>query len=183
VRTVALVVLLSVFWLVLSGRFTAPFFIFMALSVTTVVLMNPERPFGARAPGIPRGGVNWVRGGAALVRYFVWLLVSILKANFDVARRILSPSMPVRPRFMRFKSDLQSEVGQVMIANTITLTPGTVTLDVQDGTFWVHALHPETAGDVVSAKVQNMVAPVFGEPREAAPEVQWATSWKEISKP
>lgn len=179
----ALIVLLSVFWLILSGRFTAPFFIFMAVSVATVVLMNPERPFGARAPGIPRGGANWIRGSAALARYALWLFVSILKANVDVARRILSPSMPIRPRLMRFDTKIQSEVGQVMVANTITLTPGTVTLDLQDGTFWVHALHPDTAGDVVHANLQNMVAPVFGEPRETPPEVQWAYSWKEISEP
>lgn len=182
-RTVALVVILAAFWLVLSGRFTLPFFVMMVVAVATVVLMNPERPFGGRAPGIPRGGQHWFRGGFALFRYFAWLLVSVLKANVDVARRILSPAMPIRPRFMRFRTDIQSDVGQVVMANTITLTPGTVTLDVQDGTFWVHALHPDTTGDVVNATAQNRVAPIFGEPRQSAPDVTWAVCWQEIAKP
>jgi len=181
-RTVALVVLLSGFWLLLSGRIGVQYMIFMAVSVGMVVLMNPERPFGSRAPGVPRGGSEIVRGAGAFLRYLVWLLRSIVVANFDVARRILDPRMPIRPKLMVFHTAIRSDVGQVMVANTITLTPGTVTVDLQRGHYLVHALHPDTAGAVVSGEVESMVAPIFGEPRPGAPPIQWAFSPVELRR-
>ncbi len=180
-RTVALVVILSAFWLLLSGRIGLQYMIFMACSVAIVVLMNPERPFGSRAPDLPRGGGEFVRSAGGLVRYLLWLIRSVVVANIDVARRILSPSMNIRPRALVFSTGIRSQVGQVMVANTITLTPGTVTIDLQDGTYLVHALHPDTAGAVVSGELQNIVAPVFGEPRMKPPAVTWASSWEEVS--
>jgi hypothetical protein len=89
--------------------------------------------------------------------------------------------MPIRPKLMVFRTDIRSDVGQVMVANSITLTPGTVTVDLQDGTYLVHALHPDTADAVVSGELQNMVAPIFGEPRGGAPEVTWAATWGELA--
>jgi len=174
IRTAGLIVILSLFWLLLSGRIGVQYFLFMAFSVGIVILMNPERPFGSRAPEIPRGGRELVRSSAAMVRYLVWLLRAVVVANLDVARRILDPRMPIRPKLMVFGTELRSDVAQVMVANTITLTPGTVTVDLQGGKYLVHALHPDTAGAVVSGELQNMVAPVFGEPREKAPRVRWA---------
>jgi len=179
-RTVALVLLLSLFWLLLSGRIGIQYFIFMAGTVALVVAMNPERPFGSRAKGLPTGGGEWIRAGGALVRHLIWLLKSIVLANIDVARRILDPRMPVRPMFMVFRTDLKSEMAQVMVANTITLTPGTVTVDLKDGTYLIHALHPDTAGAVLSGELQNTIAPIFGEPRQPAPDVQWTLSAREL---
>jgi multicomponent Na+:H+ antiporter subunit E len=175
-RTAGLIVILSAFWLLLSGRIGLQYLLFMAFSVGIVILMNPERPFGSRAPGLPSGGRELVRSSGAFVRYLVWLLRAVVVANLDVARRILDPRMPIRPKLMVFRTELQSDVAQVMVANTITLTPGTVTVDLQDGTYLVHALHPDTADAVVSGELQNTVAPIFGEPREKAPEVRWAFS-------
>lgn len=179
-RTIALVALLSLFWFLLSGRIGLQYFIFMVGTVGLVVLMNPERPFGSRAVGMPQGGAEWIRSGVALVRHLIWLLRSVVVANLDVARRILDPRMPIRPMFMVFRTDLKSEVAQVMFGNTITLTPGTVTVDLKDGTFLVHALHPDTASAVVSGEVQNTIAPIFGELHQPAPEVRWTLSAREL---
>jgi multicomponent Na+:H+ antiporter subunit E len=179
-RTIALVALLSLFWFLLSGRIGLQYFIFMVGTVGLVVLMNPERPFGSRAVGMPQGGAEWIRSGVALLRHLVWLLRSVIVANLDVARRILDPRMPIRPMFMVFRTDLKSEVAQVMFGNTITLTPGTVTVDLKDGTLLVHALHPDTASAVISGEVQNTIAPIFGEPRQPAPEVRWTLSAREL---
>jgi multicomponent Na+:H+ antiporter subunit E len=181
-RTVALVVILSAFWLLLSGRVGFQYFLFMAFAVGIVVLMNPERPFGSRTASAPGGGGEYLRSLGAFVRYGLWLVRSIVVANLDVARRILSPSMPIRPRLMVFRTGLESEVAQVMVANTITLTPGTVTMDLQNGTFLVHALHPETADAVVSGEVRNVVAPIFGESRSEPEVVTWAFTPIELRK-
>ncbi len=174
IRTAGLIVILSMFWLLLSGRIGLQYFLFMAFSVGIVVLMNPERPFGSRAPELPRGGRELLRSTAAFLRYLVWLFRAVVVANVDVARRILHPQMPIRPKLMVFRTRLRGDVAQAMVGNTITLTPGTVTVDLQEGTYLVHALHPDTANAVVSGELQNMVGPVFGEPREKAPHVRWA---------
>ncbi len=181
-RTVALVVILSAFWLLLSGRIGLQYFIFMAFAVGIVVIMNPERPFGSPRPAAPSGGVEYLRSAGAFLRYGVWLVRSVIVANVDVARRILSPSLPIRPRLMVFRTGLESEVAQVMVANTITLTPGTVTMDLQNGTFLVHALHPATADAVVNGEVRNVVAPIFGEARAQPETVAWAYTPIELHK-
>lgn len=173
-RTVALVVILSVFWLLLSGRIGVQYFIFMACAVGIVVLMNPERPSVGRQAHAAEGGAGLGARATGLVRFVTWTLRAILVANVDVARRILSPSLPIRPQLMVFRTDHESALAQVTVANTITLTPGTCTMDLQDGTFLVHALHPDTAGAVVSGELQNVVGPMFGERKSPPPEVLWA---------
>lgn len=172
-RTVALVVILSVFWLLVSGKIGLQYFLFMAAAVGLVVWMNPERPF-RRMPGAADTGIGGrLRSVVALFRYLVWLVWNVIVANIDVARRILSPSMPIRPRLMAFRVEMESEVARALVANSITLTPGTVTIDVDDHLFLVHALHPDASGAVTSGGLQNAVAPVFAEGPQRAPEIRW----------
>ncbi len=63
--------------------------------------------------------------------YAVWLVKEIVQANIDVAWRILKPSLPIRPKVIRLKATQQGDLGRVIYANSITLTPGTVSIDVE----------------------------------------------------
>lgn len=190
-RTLALVVILSAFWLLLSGRLTVPFLIMMAVVVAAVVMMNPERPFGGgpRSAGRRREGVEPSRGeglrgriraAGYLLRYVAWLVWAVIRANVDVAIRILHPRLPIRPRLMVFETTIDHPVGRVLVANSITLTPGTVTIDLKGNRYLVHALAPEVAGELAKGHLQNAVAPVFGEGPDPAPRVRWATSYREV---
>jgi len=76
----------------------------------------------------------------ALMVYWVWLGVEILKANFIVARAVLQPDLDVTPRLFRIRADQSTDFGRTLFANSITLTPGTVTVDIDGGDFIVHAL-------------------------------------------
>ena len=69
--------------------------------------------------------------------------------------------------------DLQSKVGHILLANSITLTPGTITVDLTDGTYLVHALAPGAAGSLLEAKMQSRLEAIFGEPEEPQPEIRW----------
>ena len=69
-----------------------------------------------------------VHFGLRPLLYLPWLLVEIVKANVDVAKIILSPSLPIHPHLIRVPASQRSEVGQVMYANSVTLTPGTISL-------------------------------------------------------
>ena len=74
------------------------------------------------------------------VRYIVWLLVEVAKANWAVTKVILSPDMPVRQHLLAVPYSQKTELGQVIFANSITLTPGTLTVEVEPDHFLVHAL-------------------------------------------
>lgn len=73
-------------------------------------------------------------------RYLVWLLGEIARANWAVTRVILSPSMRIRQHLFAVPHSQSSDVGQVTFANSITLTPGTITVDTEPDHFLVHAL-------------------------------------------
>jgi multicomponent Na+:H+ antiporter subunit E len=94
--------------------------------------------------------------------YVPWLLWEIAKANLHVARVILTPSLPVHPRLLRIRATQKSNLGRVILANSITLTPGTVTLDVRDGTLLVHALTPKSADGLLSGDMDRRVTQLEG---------------------
>lgn len=75
-----------------------------------------------------------------LVSYFFWLMVEIFKANWAVTKTIMSPEMPIRQHYFRVPHTQKTELGQTIFANSITLTPGTITVDTFDDCFWVHAV-------------------------------------------
>lgn len=75
-----------------------------------------------------------------LATYWPWLLLEIAKSNVEVAKFILSGKMNIDPVMIRLKAGQATEMGQVIYGNSITLTPGTITVDIEDGELLVHAL-------------------------------------------
>jgi multicomponent Na+:H+ antiporter subunit E len=90
-----------------------------------------------------------------------------------VAYIVLHPKLPIEPGLLRFRTRLRSQVGHVILANSITLTPGTITVDLSDGTYLVHALVPGAAASLLEAKMQSKLEAIFGEPEEPQPEIRW----------
>ena len=78
------------------------------------------------------------------VIYLVVLLFEILKANLDVAYRVVHPKMPIHPGVVVIKTRLRSDIAKMVLANSITLTPGTFTLDVIDDTLQIHWINVKT---------------------------------------
>jgi len=72
------------------------------------------------------------------VQYFFVFLVALVKANFDVARRVINPKLPINPGIVSFETKLQNDFAKMVLANSITLTPGTLTIDVVGNKFFVH---------------------------------------------
>jgi multicomponent Na+:H+ antiporter subunit E len=89
------------------------------------------------------------------IPYWAWLLIEIFKANIDVARAIVRPRMPIRPTVLRLKAGQKSDLGRVIYANSITLTPGTVTLAVEGETIEVHALTPGAAEGLLNGDMNR----------------------------
>jgi multicomponent Na+:H+ antiporter subunit E len=92
-----------------------------------------------------------------MIGYVVWLIVEIIRANIDVTRRILDPRLPIRPDVRRVAAVQKTRLGRVIYANSITLTPGTVSMDVGDDTILVHALNAEGLRDLEHGEMARRV--------------------------
>ena len=94
--------------------------------------------------------------------YLPWLFWQIFKANLDVARRIINPRLPVSPRVIKVPASQKRDLGRVIYANSITLTPGTLTIDTTGDTITVHALTPEAAEGLQTGEMDRRVARLEG---------------------
>ena len=154
-RAFGLGALLFGFWLLLSGHYT-PMLIGFGVGSTALVVYLAMRMDVVDHEGLPLQlhGRFWV--------YFPWLLKEILVANLHVARIILSPSLPISPIVVHYRSSQKTDLGRAIYANSITLTPGTVSIDVRGGTIEVHALTAEFAAGVEGGEMDRRVTAMTG---------------------
>lgn len=154
-HTLSLGGVMGTLWLMLSGIFE---WWLLALGIGSIVVVVF---FANRMDVIDREGhpvhVSW----RALL-YWPWLAWEIIKANIDVARVILNPKMPITPKVLHIKCSQITELGHVFYANSITLTPGTVTLELENGALDVHALTPASIEGLLSGEMDRRVHAVEG---------------------
>lgn len=143
-------------WVLLSGKIDAFHLGIGLLSVLAVLWIHYRLP-----PMEPAAHpqLNPLRFAA----YFFWLLLQMLLSAIHVARVILRPGADrLDPRLIAFRSEQPSVVQSVLFANSITLTPGTLTLDLRDGRYLVHALTADTAADLLSGDMAGRVSRLSG---------------------
>lgn len=139
------------FWLLLSGIYTG-FLMAAGAGCALAVLL-----FSRRLEIIDREGHPLHLGLPALFSYWPWLAWEIVKSGWDVAWRILHPRLPISPVLTRFKPSQQSTVGLVIHANSITLTPGTIAIEVERNEFLVHALVAASADGLPASEMDRRV--------------------------
>ncbi|HEX2541052.1 MAG TPA: Na+/H+ antiporter subunit E [Caldimonas sp.] len=149
-RTVSLFVALYLFWLLLSGYFTA-FLMSAGVGCSLAVIW-----FARRMDLVDREG-HPIHLGPRLLLYWPWLLKEIIKSAWDVSKIIVHPRLPISPTLVRFKPSQRTQVGLVIHANSITLTPGTIAVEVQPGEFLVHGLTRAGAEGTVSSEMDRRV--------------------------
>ena len=151
-RSLALAVLLFGFWLLLSGHYTV--WLIGAGALTAIVVALLGRRVGyADEEGVP---IDRIIGGLG---YWPWLVIEIAKSVFTVSRIILNPRLPISPRLIKTPCGPKSAVGIATYANSITLTPGTITVEVdrRRGEFVVHALTEEAASALMAGEMSRRV--------------------------
>lgn len=138
-------------WILWSGYYTP---LLLSLGGTSCLLVI----FLARRMNlIDQEGVPLQLGLRPFIHYAPWLLKEIVLANIDVACRILTPSLPIRPQMIRIKSSQKGDLGRVIFANSITLTPGTVSVDMEGDEIVVHALTEQAAAEDASGEMNRRV--------------------------
>ena len=143
------------FWLLLSGHYT-PFLVLAGAGSAVAVVWIARRMEVVDREGVP---IHLWRG---VFSYWPWLGWEIVKSSFTVARIILSPRLRVSPTLVRFKPSQRSAVGLVTHANSITLTPGTLTVEARRGEFVVHGLTRQGAEDTIGSEMDRRLARLEG---------------------
>ncbi|WP_304266574.1 Na+/H+ antiporter subunit E [Phascolarctobacterium succinatutens] len=163
VHMTGLALVLFAFWMVLSGRTETKFVVYGILTavvttwVTYPLLLVPNKDgskkyyvFGFSVP--------------KMIMYFFWLMWQLVLANIDVLLATTGQELNIDPKVVRFRFRADNPMASVILANSITLTPGTVTMNVtDDGVYEIHALTVGAAAGVLDGGMQKKVADLYGE--------------------
>jgi len=155
-RKLGLAIALYVLWLLLSGIYEP---LLMTLGAVSCLLVAW---IAHRMEVIDHEGFPIHLGPKALT-YWPWLIWEIVKANIDVALIIIKPKLDISPVMFRSEASQKTEVGVVTYANSITLTPGTITVAVNDGSVDVHSLTRGAAEEVMSGRMDKRVCQMEGD--------------------
>lgn len=150
-RYVSLAGLLFAFWLALSGHYT-PMLITAGAVCSVACVFAAIRMRSADPEGHPIE-LFW---GA--ITYFPWLFVEIAKSGWSVTKVILHPSLPISPTMTVVRASQKTPAGMATYANSITLTPGTITVEVNGNEFTVHAVVRDGALDVEGGQMDRRVS-------------------------
>jgi len=154
-RSISLLVCLAIFWVLLSGFFT-PLLLAAGLGSALAVVWFARRMDVVDDEGHP------IRLGARALVYRPWLIKENVKAAWDVSKIILHPWLPISPTMVRFKPSQATDVGLVFHAQSITLTPGTITIECGPGEFLVHGLTRSGAEATIDSEMDRRVTACEG---------------------
>ena len=155
-QALILFVHLAIVWLLWSGYLEVALLTYGAISCALVVAASK------RANILDRESLPFHMMFRSFA-YLSWLIVEIIKSNIQVAKIVLDPKLPMRPQLVRVPYSQKTDVGTVIFANSITLTPGTITLAVRDGEMVVHALADPFANDLSDGEMDRRVCVMEGE--------------------
>ncbi len=143
-------IILYMFWLLLSGHFTT---LLLSLGGLCVLLVSWLLRRMDRVDGEPSS----VYPSLGLLGYGIWLLWTVVKCNLDMASRIWAPSMRIHPTWCRLETRLSTPHEKTLYANSITLTPGTLTTNVHDDHFLVHSLCNEGIAKLRTGEMEERI--------------------------
>ncbi len=154
-HAISLWVVLFGTWILLSGHFDPLLLALGALSSAAVV------GIALRMETVDHEGHPIHLTWKAPV-YWGWLAWEIAKANIDVTRRIISPRLPIDPQVIKVRARQKDELGRVVYANWITLTPGIVSMDVAGREITVHAISAESAEELATGRMDRRASRLVG---------------------
>ena len=156
-RSISLAAVLYILWLLLSGHFHDPLLLGLGVAACALSVWIAHRMELIDREGHP------IQISVRALTYFPWLLKEIVVSNLHVARVILARDLPIEPRLFTVRASQSDELGRVTYANSITLTPGTITVDMEGDRLAVHALTANTREGLLSGDMDRRVSAMMGE--------------------
>ena len=159
-RYLALFILTFVFWLLLTFDLSAPNLVAGGAAALITSLLFAKYFFTKVVKFIQPQRYFW------LLVYLVIFTWECIKANFDVAYRVLHPAMPIKPGIVKVKLELKSDFAKTMLASSITMTPGTISVDLIDDILFVHWIYvssedPEVYSRKIAGKFEKYIKKIF----------------------
>lgn len=143
-------------WLVLSGKYDLFHVITGFIVACGVAWLNTGFAHSAFHQ------FPWVR----VMVYIPWLFLRVIQSSLHLTKLILSRSLPIKPNLISYRSHLQHQGAIVVLGNSVTLTPGTITVEVNGSHLLVHAIDEEAGEDLTSGRMEKKIAEVFQEKRK-----------------
>ena len=163
VHLASLFVGMFIFWMVLAGRTETKFIVYGIITAAVTSWVTYPLLLVTNKTGDKKYfvfGVNPFK----FISYFCWLMWQLVLANIDVLLATTSQELQIDPKIVRFKVHFDNPVACVALADSITVTPGTVTINVtDDGLYEIHALTPGAAEGIYAGDFPKHVADLFGE--------------------
>lgn len=156
--TFGLIVVLTAFWLLLSGHYAALILTMGVASIALVVWI-------ARRMDLADFEVSPVHFTPKLLAYWLWLSVEIVKSTLDVTRRVLRGRTALHPAYEDVAIDQGTAMSETILANSITLTPGTLAVDVKDDLIRVHTVHKDLLVSLREGGMARRVKALAPKPR------------------
>ena len=142
---------LAAFWLAISGHYTAFVMSLGVISILFVVLISHKMD-------VIDHEAQPLHLTLKIPTYYLWLIKEIILANLLVVKHIWLGNKSISPVFATITSSQKTDMGKVIYANSITLTPGTVTVNIEDDKFLVHALLSESIDDLETGEMDQRVS-------------------------
>lgn len=149
-------IIMFTFWMLLSGEFS--FILILSGIISSLIVSYMSHDLLTGKSDLKLGLIRFIR----FFKYLPWLFGQIVLANLDLVYRTLHPKLPINPKIIKFKNNLKTEIGMVTLANSITLTPGTITIEVNENEFIIHTIAEETAQSLISGEMQGRVKKIEG---------------------
>ncbi len=157
-RYIATFIILFLNWIIWSGLFDAFHLSLGVISCLIVTFMSHDLLFKRKE--FRAGDITEI---FRFIMYIPWLIYQIVLSNIHVTKIVLKPDMPINPEVVSYKLKLKKDISIATFANSITLTPGTITAEIVDGEFLVHCIDKKVADDLYTGEMENRIAHVFAE--------------------
>ena len=143
--------ILALFWMLLSGHTSI---LLLTLGLASIALVTW---LVSRMDRVDKGPIRMLLS-VKFLSYLLWLIGQVIITNIDVARRIWNPSLPIKPACRKIKVSIKDPLIKTIYANSITLTPGTVTTEVGEDYFIVHALNVEGLDELEEGDMERRLS-------------------------
>lgn len=145
-------VVLFGFWVVIDSQLQFDSIMIGLIAVISIMYLNRDLAFSSRDIGIVNGVYLW-----RFLKLVALLMVEVVKSNIQVAKIVLHPKLPIQPSFVTIPVKPQKNFHKVVYGNVITLTPGTLTVDVTKDGYIIHVLTDEAKAGLIDSAMEERV--------------------------
>jgi multicomponent Na+:H+ antiporter subunit E len=159
-KYITVFILSLIFWMLLTFSLTIPNIIVGTIAALLTTLLFGRYFFDNVHKFLHPQRYFW------LLLYLIIFIWECIKANFDVAYRVLHPAMPIKPGIVKVKTELKSDFARTILANSVTMTPGTITVDIIGDYLYIHWIYiqsddPEVYTRIIISKFEKYIKKIF----------------------